>query len=69
MGADDLRTVLPVAAAAQEDGHGCHSGKDAMHAAAQAAGKSEVLQPASLTDMLGREQIVKPTLEVIYDAA
>ncbi len=36
---------VPVApeAALREDGHGCHAGADAMHAAAQAAGKSEVL--------------------------
>ncbi len=39
MGANDL----PVPAAVEGDGHGCHSGKDAMLAAAQAAGKSEVL--------------------------
>ncbi len=40
MGANDL----PVPAAVESDGHGCHSGKDAMLAAAQAAGKSEVLE-------------------------
>jgi 3,8-divinyl chlorophyllide a/chlorophyllide a reductase subunit Y len=33
-----------LAAAATEDGHGCHSGKDAMLAAAKSAGKSDVLQ-------------------------
>ena len=32
------------AAAATEDGHGCHSGRDTMLAAARSAGKSEVLQ-------------------------
>ncbi|WP_127996378.1 chlorophyllide a reductase iron protein subunit X [Piscinibacter defluvii] len=32
-------------------------------------GRNVVLQPASLADMLGSEQLVKPTLEVIYDAA
>ena len=31
-------------AAAREDGHGCHAGKDAMRAAAQAAGLSETLE-------------------------
>jgi 3,8-divinyl chlorophyllide a/chlorophyllide a reductase subunit Y len=40
MGANDL----PVPAAIEGDGHGCHSGKDAMLAAAKSAGKSEVLQ-------------------------
>ena len=37
--------VIPIAnpAAVGQDGLGCHSGKDAMHAAAQAAGKSDVL--------------------------
>ncbi|MCY7315525.1 MAG: chlorophyllide a reductase subunit Y [Rubrivivax sp.] len=39
MGAHDL----PVPAAVQADGLGCHAGKDAMLAAAQTAGKSEVL--------------------------
>ena len=34
---------LAVPAAAQSDGLGCHSGKDAMRAAAQQAGKSETL--------------------------
>ncbi|MCW5662529.1 MAG: chlorophyllide a reductase iron protein subunit X [Piscinibacter sp.] len=32
-------------------------------------GRDVVLQPASLADMVGSEQLVKPTLEVIYDAA
>ena len=32
-------------------------------------GRDVVLQPASLADMMGGEQLVKPTLEVIYDAA
>ncbi len=35
---------VPVPAALQGDGVGCHSGKEQMLAAAQAAGKSEVLQ-------------------------
>ncbi len=39
MGANDL----PVPAALQGDGHGCHSGKDVMLDAARSAGKSEVL--------------------------
>jgi chlorophyllide a reductase subunit X len=32
-------------------------------------GRDVVLQPATLTDMVGKEQVVKPSLEVIYDAA
>ncbi len=32
-------------------------------------GRNVVLQPASLADMVGSEQVIKPTLEVIYDAA
>jgi chlorophyllide a reductase subunit Y len=39
MGANDL----PVPAALEGDGHGCHSGKEAMLDAAKSAGKSEVL--------------------------
>ena len=39
MGANDL----PVPAALEGDGHGCHSGKEAMLDAAKTAGKSEVL--------------------------
>ncbi len=35
--------IVPVPAALQGDGAGCHAGADAMRAAAQAAGKSEVL--------------------------
>ena len=35
--------IVTVPAALQSDGHGCHSGKDAMLAAANAAGKSETL--------------------------
>ena len=40
MGANDL----PIPAALQGDGHGCHSGAETMLAAAAAAGKSETLQ-------------------------
>ena len=36
--------VVPNPAALTGDGVGCHSGKDAMLAAAQSAGKSEVLR-------------------------
>jgi len=49
MGANELplnspaATDVPVPAALQQDGLGCHSGKDQMRAAAAAAGKSEVL--------------------------
>ena len=32
-------------------------------------GRDVVLQPATLADMTGKEHVVKPTLEVIYDAA
>ena len=35
---------VPNPAALEADGHGCHSGKDAMLSAARAAGKSDVLQ-------------------------
>ncbi len=35
--------IIPVPQALQSDGHGCHSGKDAMLAAAKSAGKSETL--------------------------
>jgi chlorophyllide a reductase subunit X len=28
-----------------------------------------VLEPATTFDMMGRDDLVKPTLEVIYDAA
>ena len=32
-------------------------------------GRDVVLQPATIADMMGSEQVVKPSLEVIYDAA
>ena len=32
-------------------------------------GRDVVLQPATFADMMGSEQVIKPTLEVIYDAA
>ena len=32
-------------------------------------GRNVVLQPATLADMTGVEHVVKPTLEVVYDAA
>ena len=31
-------------------------------------GRNVVLQPATLEDMCGRSEIVKPSLEVVYDA-
>jgi len=31
-------------------------------------GRNVVLEPATLTDMVGREDVVKPSLEVVYDA-
>jgi chlorophyllide a reductase subunit Y len=45
-GAGSAPTAAPLAvpAAVQSDGHGCHSGKDAMLEAAKSAGKSQVLQ-------------------------
>ncbi len=36
---------------------------------ADAVGRNVVLEPASLVDMVGRPEIVRPTLEVLYDAA
>jgi len=36
---------------------------------ADSTGRNVVLEPATLVDMVGRAEIVKPTLEVIYDAA
>jgi 3,8-divinyl chlorophyllide a/chlorophyllide a reductase subunit X len=35
---------------------------------ADQTGRDIVLQPATVADMLGREHVVKPTLEVVYDA-
>ena len=34
-----------------------------------AVGRDVKLEPATLTDMIGRAELVKPSLEVIYDAA
>ena len=34
-----------------------------------AVGRDVVLQPATMADMTGSEQVVRPSLEVIYDAA
>ena len=34
-----------------------------------AVGRDVVLQPATLTDMMGSEAVTRPSLEVIYDAA
>jgi chlorophyllide a reductase subunit X len=36
---------------------------------AETTGRNVVLQPATLFDMCGREEIARPTLEVVYDAA
>ena len=36
---------------------------------AETTGRNVVLQPATLFDMCGREEITRPTLEVVYDAA
>jgi chlorophyllide a reductase subunit X len=35
--------------------------------AADAVGRDVVLQPATVADMMGREEVIKPSLEVIYD--
>ncbi len=37
--------------------------------AGSAVGRDVVLEPATLADMTGSEQVVRPSLEVIYDAA
>jgi chlorophyllide a reductase subunit X len=34
---------------------------------ADAVGRNVVLEPATVTDMMGREDVVKPSLEVVYD--
>jgi chlorophyllide a reductase subunit X len=34
---------------------------------ADAVGRDVVLQPATTADMMGREEVIKPSLEVIYD--
>ncbi len=36
---------------------------------AKETGRDFVLEPATMVDMCGKEEIVKPTLEVVYDAA
>ena len=36
---------------------------------AETTGRNVVLQPATLFDMCGREEVTRPTLEVVYDAA
>jgi 3,8-divinyl chlorophyllide a/chlorophyllide a reductase subunit X len=36
---------------------------------AETTGRNVVLQPATLFDMCGREDVARPTLEVVYDAA
>jgi chlorophyllide a reductase subunit X len=36
---------------------------------ADSVGRNVVLEPATTFDMMGRDDLVKPTLEVIYDAA
>ena len=36
---------------------------------ADTVGRNVVLEPATLVDMVGKDEVVKPTLEVIYDAA
>jgi chlorophyllide a reductase subunit X len=36
---------------------------------AESTGRDFVLEPATMVDMCGREEIARPTLEVVYDAA
>jgi chlorophyllide a reductase subunit X len=36
---------------------------------AESTGRDFVMEPATLRDMVGKDEIVRPTLEVIYDAA
>jgi chlorophyllide a reductase subunit X len=35
----------------------------------ETTGRDVVLQPATIADMMGKEHVVRPSLEVIYDAA
>jgi chlorophyllide a reductase subunit X len=35
----------------------------------ESTGRDVVLEPATVQDMLGKDEIVRPTLEVVYDAA
>jgi chlorophyllide a reductase subunit X len=37
--------------------------------AGSAVGRDVVLEPATVFDMMGREDIAKPSLEVVYDQA
>jgi len=37
--------------------------------AGSAVGRDVVLEPATVFDMMGREEIAKPSLEVVYDQA
>jgi chlorophyllide a reductase subunit X len=34
---------------------------------ADSVGRDVVLQPATVADMMGREQVLRPSLEVVYD--
>ena len=36
---------------------------------ADTVGRNVVLEPATLVDMVGKDEVVKPSLEVLYDAA
>jgi chlorophyllide a reductase subunit X len=36
---------------------------------ADTVGRNVVLEPATIADMMGRDEVVKPSLEVIYDEA
>ena len=36
---------------------------------AETVGRNVVLEPATLVDMVGKDEVIKPSLEVLYDAA
>jgi chlorophyllide a reductase subunit X len=36
---------------------------------ADTVGRNVVLDPATVFDMVGRHEVIKPSLEVVYDAA
>jgi len=36
---------------------------------AEVTGRNFKMEPATIFDMVGKHEIVKPTLEVVYDAA
>jgi chlorophyllide a reductase subunit X len=36
---------------------------------ADVVGRNVVLEPATVFDMVGKNEVIKPSLEVVYDAA